>query len=191
MNPESGAKPLKNLKTGAFPHYQIFVCSLSDTRYTVRGRGAKRRTSSALTRTYLTCLWSKTTCIRLTAYARLRHIGKNFQEVPYQGEYGGSMFVLTRYKKVPETVSKTGPWTDRYQLLKHLRAVHFSILQNQEWKSPVDSSSEAALRSSRQKSIISVTEHEERTSEFDVQHGWNERFAQLSGNVITMSMKCV
>ena len=79
-----------------------------NTRYTVRGRGAKRRTPSALTRTYLTRLWSKTTCIRLTAYARLRHIDENFQEVPYQGGSGGSMFVLTCCKKVPETVSRNG-----------------------------------------------------------------------------------
>ena len=78
------------------------------TRYTVRGRGAKRRTSSALTTAYLTRLWSKTTCIRLTAYARSRHIDEKFQEVPYQGGSGGSMFVLTCCKKIPETVFRNG-----------------------------------------------------------------------------------
>ena len=115
------------------------------TRYTVRGRGAKRRTSSALTRTHLTCLWSKTTCIRLTAYARLRHIDKNFPKVPYQGGSGGSLFLQTFCKNVSKVVSEKGPWTDRYQLLKHLRAVHFWILQNQELKPPVDSSHEATF----------------------------------------------
>ena len=125
------------------------------TRYTVRGRGAKRRTSSVLTRTYLTCLRSKTTCIRLTAYARLRHIDENFQEVPYQGGSGGSMFVLTCCKNASKVVSKKGPWTGRYHSLKHLRAVHFWILQNQSCKPPVDSSSEAAFCSPSQKSIIS------------------------------------
>ena len=74
----------------------------------MRGRGAKRRTSSDLTTTYLTRLWSKTTYIRLAAYARSRHIAENFQKVQYQAWSGGYLFLLTSCKKVPETVSRNG-----------------------------------------------------------------------------------
>ena len=97
----------------SFAQLLVFVIILlfytKQTRYTVRGRGAKRRTSSILTRTYLTCLWSKTTCIRLTAYARLRHIDENFQEVPYQGGSGGSLFCKHLAKRAPNGGRKRAP----------------------------------------------------------------------------------
>ena len=115
------------------------------TRYTVRGRGAKRRTSSDLTTTYLTRLWSKTMCVRLVTYARSRHIAENFQKVQYQAWSGGYMFLLTSCKKSSKRVPKTGPWTGWYQVLTFLRAVHFWILEHQELNLPVDSSSEAAF----------------------------------------------
>ena len=113
------------------------------TRYTVRGRGAKLRTSSDPTTT--TRLWSKTTCVRLATYARSRHIAEKYQKVQYQAWFGGYLFLLPSSKKSPKRVQKTGPWTGWYQVLTFLRAVHFWILENQELKTPVDSSSEAAF----------------------------------------------
>ena len=121
-----------------------FLSKIS-TRYTVRGRGAKRRTSSALPTTYLTRFWSKTTCLRLATYARSRHIAENFQNVQYQAWSGGYLSLLTSCKKSSKRVQKTGPWTGWYQVLTFLRAVHFWILQNSSCKPPVDSSREAAF----------------------------------------------
>ena len=112
------------------------------TRYTVHGRGAKRRTSSVLPRfQHVTHVSSRRTC----------------QEVPYQGGSGGTCVLHTSCKKSSKRVPKKGPWTGRYRSLSFLTAVHFWILENQELKLSVDRSSEAALRSSRQKSIISRT----------------------------------
>ena len=73
-------------------------------------------------------------------------------------------------------------------MLTFLRAVHFWILENQELKVPVDSSSEAAFCAPSWKSIIFRYEAAARTSELDVQHGWKERFAQLQ-YTITMNME--
>ena len=57
---------------------------------------------------YLTRLWFKTTCIRLAAYARSRHIDENFQNGAVPGVIWRSSFLLTSYKKVSETVSRKG-----------------------------------------------------------------------------------
>ena len=83
---------------------------------------------------------------------------KTCKEVPYQGGSGGTLFSYTSCKKSSKRVPKKGPWTGRYHSLTFLRAVHFWILENQELKLPVDSSREAALRPSRQKSIIFLTD---------------------------------
>ena len=146
------------------PWYRILLeitCHVIITRYTVRGRGAKRRTSSVLPR------------IQHVTHVSLR---RTCQEVPYQGGFGGSLFLLPCYKKSTKRVLKKSPRTGRYYSLTFLTAVYFWILENQEVKLSVDSSSEAALRSSRQKSIISRSRS--RTTDLDVQHGWKERFAQ-------------
>ena len=63
-----------------------YCCNPLITRYTVRGRGAKRRTSSAPPTTYPTHLWSKTTWPRLAAYARPRQFSQNWPSGPYQGQ---------------------------------------------------------------------------------------------------------
>ena len=108
----------------------------------MHGRGAKRRTSSVLPRIpHVTHVSSRRTC----------------QEVPYQGGSGGTCVLHTSCKKSSKRVPKKGPWTGRYRSLSFLTAVHFWILENQELKLPVDSGREAALRSSRQKSIIFLT----------------------------------
>ena len=70
-------------------------------------------------------------------------------------------------------------------MLTFLRAVHFWILENQELKLPVDSSSEAAFTYPWQKPIMKSNEAGGRTTELDVQHGWKERFAQLWLSTLT------
>ena len=148
------------------------------TRYTVRGRGAKRRTSSALTTAYLTCLWSKTTCIRLAAYARSRHIDENFQEVPYQGGSGGSMFVLTYWQKGPRTVSRNGSLNrlipvanaNKWRVLLRPSEIHNSNPQGPAACVPPP-------RFSSQKVII-IREVRTNGHQIFLSHGWKKRFAQ-------------
>ena len=150
------------------------------TRYTVRGRGAKRRTSSALPTTYLPRLWFKTTCIRLAAYARSRQFEENSQEVPYQGGSGGLLnwrVFQTFIKKIHIWWLKKVPWTDCSHSLTTLTAIHFVITQNPRLKPPRSSSRVHAFWSPSQSWII-FRSRRRRTSEFDVQHGWKKRFAQ-------------
>ena len=116
---------------------------LVDTSYTTRARSTVSIRADQY-RTGVTT-WPE------DAHVRSR---KTLHEVPYQVGSGGSLFLQTSCKNASKVVSKKGPWTGRYHSLTSFRAIHFWILENQELKPPVDSSSEAALRSSRQKSII-------------------------------------
>ena len=148
----------------------------SVTRYTVRGRGAKRRTSSALPTTYL---WSKTTWPRLAAYARSRQFNQNFPSGPYQGKESvrcEEYRFLTFSLKCEKSRSEKGPWTDCSHSLTTITPIYFLITQNPRLKPPRSNSSEAPSRCRPQKSIISRSSR--RTSVFGVPHGWKKRFAQ-------------
>ena len=126
----------------------------------MRGRGAKRRTSSALSTRYLTRLWSKTTCHRLAAYARSRQFEENSQEVPYQGGSGGLLnwrVFQTFIKKTQIWWLKKVPWTDCSHSLTTLTPIHFVISQNPRLKPPRSSSRVTPSRCRSQKSIILVT----------------------------------
>ena len=149
------------------------------TRYTVRGRGAKRRTSSDLTTTYLTRLWSKTTCIRLAAYARSRHIAEYFQKVQYQAWSGGYLFLLTSCKKVPETVSRNGSLNrlipvanpNKWRVLLRPSKIH-----NPNHQGPA--ACVPPPRFSSQKSIIFFPDGRTNGHQIFLCHGWKKRFAQ-------------
>ncbi len=102
------------------------------------------------------------------AKSRIQHVTyvssrRTCQEVPYQGGSGGSLFLLPCYKKSSKRVPKKGPWTGRYHSLTFWERSTFESLKIKSAKLPVDSSREAALRSSRQKSIISPTHGHSRT----------------------------
>ena len=151
------------------------------TRYTVRGTGAKRRTSSALPTTYLIHLWSNTTWPRLT---RSSQFNQNLPSGPYQGKESvrcqGFSF-LTLSQKELQTGAGNG------SLNRLIPGVNFF-----ESGSLLDPSKSRAQTISRQQQwsrlhvpsakINYLAEHERntngRTTEFDVLHGWKERFAQ-------------
>ena len=149
------------------------------TRYTVRGRGAKRRTSSAHALHVISDPKQRASGWRHTP----DHVSssKTCQEVPYQGGSGG----LLNWRGFQSFIKKTQiwwlkkvPWTDCSHSLTTLTAIHFVITQNPRLKPPRSSSRVRAFWSPSQSWIIFRRRRRRRTSEFDVQHGWKKRFAQ-------------
>ena len=125
-------------------------------------------------------VWSKTTCIRLAAYARSRHIAENFQKVQYQAWSGGYLFLLTSCKKVPETVSRNGSLNrlipvanpNKWRVLSRPSKIHNPNNQGPAACVPPP-------HSLRQKVIIIRTNGRTDEHQFFLSHGWKKRFAQI------------
>ena len=172
-----------NVAAGKFSYHKY----LSDsTRYTVRGRGAKRRTASEYFQVSKE-LWG--TCLaRQTRQFEIRT--RKSQSAGMESVRNHDHCFLTCCQKASKWGSESGPWTGQYKLVTFLRAVHFWILQNQKFKLPVDRSGEAPSISPSQKSIILRTHGrtDGRTSDYLVptegkSASRNEFFGEAKTNV--------
>ena len=145
----------------------------------MRGRGAKRQTSSALLTTYLSHLWSKTTCLRLTAYARSRQFEQNLPRGAVPGRIWRNIVLVHLLQKVSKVVSKKGSLNRPIPTLNFISSDPFL----DPWKSKCQSLSRQQHAGSPQipSTKINYFPYERgRTSDFDVQHRRKKRFAQLN-----------